>query len=211
MLTKGERTAALVREKAAELFYDKGFSATTLREVASASGVKVGSLYNHISSKEDLLEQVMGGVMEDILKYQATALRGKDGAVERLLAAVDCHLRFHATEARKVFIGNNNIRFLSNEARAAITSKRSEYAHMIQGLIEDVCREGQADVLDARLHAYSIIALGNDVATWYRADGRLSLQEIVEVYSKVALRGLGVPNPDARVDASRLTTGATTG
>ena len=122
MATKGQRTAAAVREKATEFFFVKGFSATTLREVASAAGVKVSSLYNHISSKEDLLQQVMGSFMDDIIADLDNALDGKTEAIDRLLSAIDCHLRFHATQARKVFIGNNNLRFLGLEARNEITT-----------------------------------------------------------------------------------------
>lgn len=203
MATKGQRTAAAVREKATEFFFVKGFSATTLREVASAAGVKVSSLYNHISSKEDLLQQVMGSFMDDIIADLDNALDGKTEAIDRLLSAIDCHLRFHATQARKVFIGNNNLRFLGLEARNEITDKRSDYVRRIQDIIEDAERAGFATLLDSRLHAYAIIALGTDIATWYQMDGRLSLDEIVDIYSKIALRGLGVPDADKLVDARK--------
>ncbi|WP_166969764.1 TetR/AcrR family transcriptional regulator [Brevibacterium atlanticum] len=200
MATKGEQTAAAVKEKATDFFFVKGFSATTLREVASAAGVKVSSLYNHISSKEDLLQQVMGSFMDDILADTEDALEGETDAIGRLLSIVDSHLRYHATEARKVFIGNNNLRFLRPEARDEITAKRSEYVRRIQDVIEEAGRAGVATILDSRLQAYAIVALGTDVATWYRPDGRLSLDEIVDIYSKIALRGLSVPDADKRVD-----------
>lgn len=203
MATKGEQTATAVREKATNFFFEKGFSATTLREVASAAGVKVSSLYNHITSKEDLLQQVMGSFMDDIIADTEDALDGETEAIDRLLSVVDSHLRFHATEARKVFIGNNNLRFLSQEARNEITAKRSEYVRRIQDIIEEAGQAGVATILDSRLQAYAIIALGSDVATWYRPDGRLPLDEIVDIYSKIALRGLSVPEADARVDSRR--------
>lgn len=203
MTTKGMQTATAVRDKATDFFYEKGFSATTLREVAAAAGVKVSSLYNHISSKEDLLQQVMGSFMDDIITDVDTALEGETEAINRLLSVIDCHLRFHATEARKVFIGNNNIRFLNQAARDEITGKRGEYVRKVQDVIEEAASDGVAELLDSRLQAYSIIALGTDVATWYHAGGRLTLDEIVDIYSKIALRSLSVPDADARVDGRR--------
>lgn len=209
MTTKGMQTATAVRDKATDFFYEKGFSATTLREVAAGAGVKVSSLYNHISSKEDLLQQVMGSFMDDIISDVDSALEGETEAVGRLLSVIDSHLRFHATEARKVFIGNNNLRFLSQEARDEITGKRGAYVRKIQDIIEEAERAGVAEILDSRLQAYAIIALGTDVATWYHEGGRLTLDEIVDVYSKIALRTLAVPNADARVERRRTVDTAT--
>lgn len=200
MARAGENTARLIREKAAELFFEKGFHATSLREVATASGLKVGSLYNHIASKEDLLLQVMGGTMDDLVDAQREALAGETDPVDRLRAAVGCHVRFHAERAQEVFIGNTNLRALSEEARRKIVAKRADYEQIIRALIEDAGEAGLASVIDPRLHTYSIVAQGTNVASWYRPGGRMALEEIVAAYTKFALRELRVADADRRVD-----------
>jgi TetR/AcrR family transcriptional regulator, cholesterol catabolism regulator len=63
-----ERSSAdVIRTEAAKLFFERGYDATSLRQVAAASGLRVGSLYNHIDSKEHLLLQIMGGIMDDLM------------------------------------------------------------------------------------------------------------------------------------------------
>lgn len=202
MARAGENTARLIREKAAELFFEKGYHATSLREVAAASGLKVGSLYNHITSKEDLLLQVMGGTMDDLVDAQRAALAGDADQVERLRAAVGCHVRFHAERAQEVFIGNTNLRALSEDARQKIIAKRTDYERIIRTLIEEAGHAGLASVIDPRLHTYSIVAQGTNVASWYRPGGRMTLDEIVAAYTKFALRELQVTDADRRVDAA---------
>ena len=59
--------------------------------------------------------------------------------------------------------------------------------------------EGQS--LSPRLHAFSVVAIGTHVSSWYRADGGFSLDEIIDTYTKIILRGLGVADADERVDA----------
>lgn len=201
MARVGGNTARLIREMAAELFFEKGYHGTSLREVAAAAGLKVGSLYNHIASKEDLLLQVMGGTMDDLADAQQEVLGAcEDDPIERLRAAVGCHVRFHAERAQEVFIGNTNLRALSEEARQKIIAKRTDYERIIRVLIEEAGQARLASVIDSRLHTYSIVAQGANVASWYRPGGRMTLNGIVATYTKFALRELRVAEADRRVD-----------
>lgn len=200
MTTAGQTTADAIRKAATELFFEKGYDATTLRQVAGAVGLKVPSLYNHIGSKEDLLLQVMGGIMDDLTELQREAMQVEGDAVEMLRALVFCHIRFHAEHAKEVSIGNQNLRALPQDARDEVVAKRNAYEHNIQAAIEHAGQAELASVLDARMHTFSILGLGTSIASWYRPDGRLSLDDIITVYTKIALRELGVTDADQRVD-----------
>jgi len=200
----GLQTAAAIRREAAASFVAHGYEATSLRQVAAAVGIKVGSLYNHITSKEDLLLSVMGGTMDDLNDQMAQALDGRTDPLDRLIAFIECHIRFHAERAQEVFIGNTELRSLQVDARAEITAKRRAYQKELEQLILAVAESGQADVLNARLHAFTIVAIGTHVSGWYRSDGAFSLDEIIRTYTKIALRGMAVPDADALVDARSL-------
>ncbi|KRE65648.1 TetR family transcriptional regulator [Arthrobacter sp. Soil736] len=201
MTVLSERNSAgVIRVEAAKLFFDRGYDATSLRQVAAASGLKVGSLYNHIDSKEHLLLQIMGGVIDDLVAaaHEAALLDGD--AVHKLQAALAANLTFHAEHAQEVFIGNAELRSLSDGARHVVIEKRHEYELFLQGLVEDAGRAGLADVIDAKIHVYSFVAQATHIASWFKPGGRMNLDEIVAIYTKVALRELNVADADARVD-----------
>lgn len=201
MVATAERgTAQAIREEAAKLFFERGYDATSLRQVASAVGLMVGSLYNHINSKEHLLLQIMGGIIDDLLDSARKAVEVDGDAVDKLQAALDAHLRFHAERAQEVFIGNAELRSLSNDARQVVIEKRHEYELFLQELIENAGRAGLADVIDARIHVYSFVAQATHIASWFKPGGRMNLDEIVAIYTKLALRELNVPDADTRVD-----------
>ncbi|MGH8966413.1 MAG: TetR/AcrR family transcriptional regulator, partial [Actinomycetes bacterium] len=191
--TNGVRTADAIREAAAELFFEHGYEATSLRQVAAKVGIQVGSLYNHISGKDELLSAIMIGIMDDLLVAQRSVLRGRSDPLDCLRAAIDCHIRFHADRAREVFIGNSELRSLSTKDRRKVISKRDQYEKIIRGLVERVAEEGIAKVLDVRLQTYAIVAMGTHVSTWYRPRGPMSLDGIVGTYTVMMLRQLGVP------------------
>lgn len=196
----GQQTAQAIKDQATELFFLHGFEATSLRQVADQVGIRVGSLYNHISGKEELLQQIMGGTMDELMELQAKALNESDGILEKIVSLLHVHIRFHAEHAKVVFIGNSELRSLSPENRTAIIQKRKTYQLLIESLLIEAGNQGKAQILDSRLHAFSIVAMGTHVASWYKPSGGQSLESIATTYAKIALRGLGVKNADSLVD-----------
>jgi AcrR family transcriptional regulator len=187
---RGDKTAEALRKAAIRLFFEHGYEATTLRQLASEVGITVGSVYNHIASKEDLLYSIMRGIMQDLLDGMDAALAGLEDPVDQMRTAVEFHVLFHAERAQEVFIGNSELRSLPAVRRAAVVEARDAYEKVFRKILEDGVRAKVFHTSDVRLVIYGIIAMGTHVADWYRPGGRLSLEEIASVYSDFALRGL---------------------
>jgi AcrR family transcriptional regulator len=192
----GQRTALAIQEAAAELFYAHGYEATSLRSIASAVGIQVGSLYNHMSGKDELLSEIMVSVMQDLLDSLNQAVAEKEDPIERLQAAIACHIRYHAEHRRQVFIGNSELRALSHDDRHKVVSLRRDYEEALGMLIDAAAEEGSGDVLDRRLQVFSIVAIGTHVSTWYRPDRGRSLEDIVSVYTRMIFREMSLDLPD---------------
>lgn len=186
------KTSASIREVAAELFYEHGYEATSLRQIAREARLQVGSLYNHINGKEDLLVEIMLGIMSDLLAAQRAALEGVADPGERLRVFVDTHIRYHAHHARDVFIGNTELRSLSKANRKQVVALRDEYEQILLGLVQELAKSGRIDVLDPRMQTFAILALGAHVASWYDPQGPMSLDDIAETHTRIALRQLGI-------------------
>ena len=189
-LRKGPRTAAAIRQAAIELFFTHGYQATTLRELAAACDLKVGSLYNHIESKERLLEELMVGIMRDLFTALEEGVAQFDSPVDRLRAAIELHVAFHAQRAKEVFIGNSELRSLPPATRDVVVGLRDRYEHVIKEIIEDGIRSGDFDKVDPKLAVYAIVAVGTHVSRWYRPDGRLSLEDIARFHTDFLISAL---------------------
>jgi hypothetical protein len=91
-----------------------------------------------------------------------------------------------------VFIGNSELRSLGTEDRRTVSARRREYENRLIALVDDVAAAGRGDVIDARLQAYAVVAIGTHVAAWYHAGGSMSLDEIVETYTEAIRRQVGI-------------------
>jgi AcrR family transcriptional regulator len=190
--TAGESTAEEIRSVALDLFYKRGFQATTLRDIAAKVGIQVGSLYNHIASKGELLFEIMETVMLDLLEDQRVVAETPD-VVERMRLLVYHHVKFHGERAEEVFVGNSELRSLSRAQRSRVVALRHEYEQMFQDELEDGIRQGKFLPVDVQITAYGILAMTTWVSAWYSSRGRLSLEEIAEIYTATVLRGIWNP------------------
>jgi AcrR family transcriptional regulator len=183
-------TAELIRSSAIDLFFEHGYEATSLRAIAGEVGIQVGSLYNHLTSKENLLYSIMSTIMEDLLREFDARLATVTGSVERLRTAIEVHVFFHTARAREVFIGNSELRSLTTAHRRKVVKLRDQYEQRFVDIIEEGVADGSFETADTKLAAWAILAIGTSTSTWFRPDGRLQLEDIATLYTELVLNGL---------------------
>jgi AcrR family transcriptional regulator len=196
-----ERTELDIRQAATRLVARHGFEGMNLRMLAREIGVKAGSIYNHIESKEALLHSLLVDTMREALAGLDAALAGATDPLDALRRYVAFHIEFHAVRRDAVFIGNAELRSLSAAHFAGVVAMRNAYEQRLC----DVLRRGEAAGVfrpgDVRVAASALIAMMSGVCTWYRAAGRLDVADLVVQYTRMVLGSVGV-EPDAPIAAA---------
>ena len=117
-----------VVDAACQLFADRGYRGTSMKDIAEALGVRAPSLYNHVSSKQEILFAIMDKAMDRALSALEEALAGVEDVSEQLRRATESlvldFLRFPA----EVTVCNTEVRSLEAGNRLAIVAKRDQYA-----------------------------------------------------------------------------------
>lgn len=183
--------SAAIRRAALELFVERGYQATTMTDIGARVGIRGPSLYKHVSSKQQLLAEIMIDTMDVLLREHQRATAGTEDPVERLRRAVEAHVRYHARHRLEAFAGNREIRSLSEPHLSELLARRSAYENAFRTLIREGVDAGRFSVYSERIASFAILDLGMGVAAWFREDGELSENEIVWQYVDFALRLLG--------------------
>lgn len=191
----GRATRAAVREKAIDLFYQYGYRNASLRTLAEQVGLQAGSLYNHITNKQELLFHLLKEIMEEVLEMTYRRLRGKDkeSPVVQLHEFVESHLEFHTTRLKEISIGNSELRNLEPENYKAIVALRREYFGVIHNIIKAGVEQKVFHLKDSKTAARVIIGTLNSVSGWYKVGGGVSLRELCDIYLAMIFRALGAP------------------
>ncbi|MEJ5337245.1 MAG: TetR/AcrR family transcriptional regulator [Thermus sp.] len=173
---------------AGHLFSQRGYHATSIRDLARALNLQGGSLYAHIASKEELLLEV---VRQAAQKFQEV-LEGLTGdPVAKLKALVRGHLRVIAEELPRATVFFHEWKHLSSPYLEEAKALRRRYEEGVQRVVEEGVRAGVFRVEDVRLATLFLLSALNWTYQWYRPDGPLSLEELSEAYAGMLLRALG--------------------
>jgi AcrR family transcriptional regulator len=183
-------TAESIRQAAVDLFFEHGYEATSLRAIAGKVGIQVGSLYNHLTSKESLLYSIMSKIIEDLLNELDARLATVTGSLDRLRTGIEVHVFFHTARAREVFIGNSELRSLTAAHRRKVVKLRDQYEQRFVDIIEQGVADGAFRAPDPKLTAWAILAVGTSPAGWFRPEGLLHLDDIAALYTDLILHGL---------------------
>jgi len=159
--------------------------------LADDIGVKAGSFYNHIASKEELLYSLLSDTMVELMAGVESALAGATDPADALRRFVAFHIEFHAARRDEVFIGNAELGSLSAEHRADIVARRDAYEQRLLAILRAGEKTGQFAPGDLRVATKALIALLSGICTWYRADGRLGVKPLVQQYTRMAFGSVG--------------------
>jgi AcrR family transcriptional regulator len=179
-----------IRSIAIELFFKKGYFATSISDIAKGSGIQKASIYYHYASKEDLLFHILKLTMDDLTAYLNQCLAELEGTEQRMRAAVRAHVRFHLERQQENFIANSELRGLTGAHYREIVNKRDEYEMIFQDLIAQGTGEGVFADADVKILSYAILTLCTAGAGWYKPGGRLTADEIADIYENFIISGL---------------------
>lgn len=183
---RSEMVAAATR-----LFSERGYHGTSMQHLAEALGLQRGSLYAHITSKEDLLFDAVNDGAERFLERARAATALDAAARDKLEAFLIGHVETAAEHLDAATVFLNEWRYLSPDARASIKQKRDEYETLVRGLIDEGIRTGEfrADT-DVRFAATLALSAGNWLYAWYRPGGELEPRDIGRRFAELLVKGL---------------------
>ena len=183
-----------VRERilaaAVQLFAQYGYHAATMRDIARISGIQAASIYHHYPSKQALLVEIMDTHMRNLNANLQRIVQESRPVEQRLHEAIANHIRLHTTFKAEFFIIDTEIRALEEGQRGAILALRDQYERLLQGLLEEGMEQGILRQVDRKVASYALIAMCTEVATWFRPDGRLSVQQVIDIYTQMITDGL---------------------
>ena len=183
-----------VREKvlaaAVHLFAEYGYHAATMRDIARMAGIQAASIYYHYANKQALLVEIMDTHMQRLNANLERIVARQDIVQQRLYEAVANHIRLHTTYKSEFFIIDTEIRALEGENRGYILALRDRYEALLQRLLSEGMEQGILRQIDIKVSSYAIIAMCTEVARWFRPGGRLSVQEVIDIYSQMITEGL---------------------
>jgi AcrR family transcriptional regulator len=175
---------------ATALFKERGFSATSMRDLAREVGIEAASIYAHVRSKEEILKAVcfkmayeFFGELEQI-EQQHQSYNAK---LRQLIAA---HVNIITRNVAASAVFQNEWRHLSEPYLTDFRQLRENYEQRLRTLIQQGIQTGEFVPADERFITRTLLASLNGIPQWYQLDGALNSEEIAQSLADLFLNGL---------------------
>ncbi len=189
-----------ILDVAAALFLERGYSGTSLREIAAAVGMKAGSLYYHFASKEEVLLAILVrgiDVMVEAFESAHAATAQRDGRT-RLAAHVRAHLGALFEHGPYTAAHVTTFRTAPPGVRDAIVPRRDAYESMWSDLLAELTARGElAPDTPIGLSRLTLFGAMNSAVEWFDPD-RGSLDAFAEAITRQFWSGLAAHGEEGR-------------
>lgn len=182
-------------DAAVEAFAEKGFTATTTRDIASRAGMSPAAVYVYHASKESLLFAVSLDGHQRALQTVQESYDSTDDPIERVRTIVRDFTRWHADNSRVGRIVQYELHALNDRHRQEVSHLRREIEATMHRALDDGVTREMMTIEDIPGTAFALLSLGIDVVRWFEPGGSRSPEELAELYASLATRIVTTPSP----------------
>jgi AcrR family transcriptional regulator len=180
----------LILRKAAAMFREKGFAATSMRDLAETVGIEAASLYNHIRSKNEMLE----AICFDVANRFTANMDIIEASEQKSIKKVETLLRFHIQQMvgnyEEVYVSDREWRHLDEPYLSNFQNQRRIYRKRFAAIIEDGISKNEIRRIDAPTAVLIVLHAVSGIESWHRSKVKINAQELEDNMVMIMIDGL---------------------
>lgn len=175
---------------AAQIFFTKGYNATSLNDIAAALDITKAGLYYYVESKQELLYQIIKLGLDDVKREVLDPAREIVDAEARLRFIVKNHSRLSAGGNHAVIIISHEVDALNFDQKQEVLQRRREYFEFIRNTLVQLESQGKLQNIDLTTATFTLLGMIIWLARWFSPNGKMSVENVCEDICEMALRGI---------------------
>lgn len=179
-----------ILQKAAAMFREKGFSATSMRDLAESVGIEAASLYNHIKSKNEILEAICFEVANRFNTNMDTIEAGNQNPIKKVETLLRFHIQQMIENYEEVYVSDREWKHLSDPYLSNFHNQRRTYRKRFASIIEDGIRKNEIKKIDAPTSVMIILHAVSGIESWHRSKTKMNAQELEDNMVMIMIDGL---------------------
>jgi AcrR family transcriptional regulator len=189
-----EKRRGQIVKAAINLFGKRGYHVTTIRDIAGQANVSIGTIYQYVTDKEDVLFLALIEVLDSYLRCIPAALEGVVDPLTRFQVAVHAYCAVNGEKIDATVLAYRETKSLRKQRRILIMQKEIETNKLIAACIEDCISAGLFNKVDVEMFTYQIVMFSHSWAlkAWH-FHGLMSLDDYVERGLKLMLNSVLTP------------------
>ena len=183
----------LILRRAAAMFREKGFAATSMRDLAEMVGIEAASLYNHIRSKNEILEAICFDVANIFFTNMETIESSGKNSIGKIEDLLRFHIRQMVENYEEVYVSDREWKHLEEPYLSNFQSQRRNYRKKFAAIINEGIDKNEIRKIDAPPAVLIILHAISGIESWHRSKAKISAEELEENMLKIMIDGLRKP------------------
>jgi len=179
-----------ILDAAAQVFRKKGFHGASMNDIAEAVNLQKASLYHHVSSKQEILLELLDRALELLNERISTIANQDNPADEKLRLMVREYLQILAENMDLAAVLLFEHRALERRQHERHIPNRDKFEALWRDVIAEGVRQKRFKCENPPVATRALLGIMNWTLTWYRPDGALTIEQIADQYSDLLLNGL---------------------
>ena len=186
---KSETRREEIIQTAAQLFKEKGFSAVTMRDLATTMGMKAASLYNHISSKQEILKEIIISLAEDFTNGMEQIKNSNQSSIQKLNAIIALHINITSKNTYGMASLNNDWMHLEEQLQYYL-ELRTNYENDFRNILIDGVEKNEIIDSDIETMLFSLLSTLRSLYLWIPKKEDLNFEELSKNLSTILISGI---------------------
>jgi AcrR family transcriptional regulator len=180
----------IILQKAAIMFREKGFSATSMRDLAESVGIEAASLYNHIRSKNEILEAICFGVANRFTANMEIIEAAALSSIQKVETLLRFHIRQMVEHYEEVYVSDREWKHLSEPYLSNFQNQRRSYRKRFAAIIEQGIQKKEIKNIDAPTAVLIILHAISGIESWHRSKEKINAEELENNMVVIMIDGL---------------------
>jgi TetR/AcrR family transcriptional regulator, cholesterol catabolism regulator len=182
-----------IKNIVARLFAEKGYHATSMRDVGNEIGMSKSSMYNYFKSKEEILFHLMNDAMDEALETLQDICRADLSPDEKLNAVLDFYARYYAGDQDRLTLLVNESQSLSEHHQQIIKKKDRDYVGLIGSILNELTKAGRMKAIHPTVATFAFFGMVHYTIKWYNKKGAVSPGELARFFVQIFTKGILKP------------------
>jgi AcrR family transcriptional regulator len=188
--SKSNTRKDVIIAKAAFLFREKGYSATSMRDLAENVGVEAASLYNHIQSKAEILQVICFKSANEFMDHLAEVETSEQDSIGKIESIIRFHIQQIVNHYEEVYVMDREWKHLTDPYLSNMQSQRRSYRQRIAAIIEQGIRNNEMKEMDAATAVLIMLHAVSGIESWHRSVKRISAEMLEDNIISILVGGL---------------------
>jgi len=179
-----------ILKKAAQMFREKGFAATSMRDLAETVGIEAASLYNHIRSKNEMLESICFDVANRFTIFMDELESGNQGTIKKIETLLRFHIKQMIETFEEVIVCDREWKHLDEPYLSNFYNQRRSYRKRFAAIIEEGISKNEVKKIDAPTAVLIMLHSVNGIESWHRSTAKISSKDLEDNMVLIMIDGL---------------------